>query len=264
MPASKALLFVIVLGTIVATFVFALFEDLRPPFVERMFLQAQGFGPATSPSDALDKFKSAIRKRNFKAAATLCGGEYAEELRRAAKKATTLAKSVDDLIHNVEEVANINSPRGRFMVRLLEPFPRDFKVIDIKPDKKNPDELATAVILLYDDSPQKAMNREDVSDMQNYLRSCDARILYSLVPLPLGMIQLPVVVKYEGTAKKSWKIYVPEQLVNAAFREKVQYLRDNGGNYVRAMDNVKYSIKHEAATKMEFEGELRKQLSEAK
>ena len=44
----------------------------------------------------------------------------------------------------------------------------------------------------------------------------------------------------------------------------MDYLRDSGGNYVRALDNIKYAIKHEAATKLEFETQLKRQLEEAK
>jgi hypothetical protein len=251
MPAWKALLFVLVLGLIVATGVFWVLEDARPPFVERMFLASQGFSPAKTPGDALDKFKEAIRKRHFKAAATFCTGEYGDELKRAAKKARALAVSVDDLIHNVEEVANINSPQGKLILRRLEPFPRDFKVINIRETKEG-DDKTYAQLLLGDDRPINA-TLTDLSKAAEY--QMDPRIIWSLVPnFWDGTVEL-------RKERDGWKILIP---TTPFLREKIQYLRDNGGNYVRAMDNLKYSIKHEAATKLDFEQNLRKQLDEAK
>ena len=44
----------------------------------------------------------------------------------------------------------------------------------------------------------------------------------------------------------------------------VDYLKQNYGNYVRALDNIKYSIKHDAATKSDFENQLHKEIREAK
>ncbi len=251
MPAWKALLFVIVLGVIVATGVFFVMEDMRPPFVERMFLAAGGFGPAKSPSEALDKFREAIRKRNFRAAATFCNGEYGDELKRAAKKARALGVSVDELVHNVEDVANINSPQGKIILRHLEPFPRDFKVLTVKETKEG-DQKTYGQIALVEGKPIDA-SWQDISKATE--TKLDPRIIWSLVPnFWNGTVELT-------KEKDGWKIGIP---MTPFLREKIKYLKDNGGNYVRAMDNLKYAIKHEAATKLDFETQLQKQLSEAK
>lgn len=251
MPAWKALLFVAVLGVIVATGVFAVMEDMRPPFVQRMFLASQGFSPAKTPSDALEKFREAIRKRNFTAAATFCTGEYGDELKRAAKKARALGVAVDELIHNVEDVANINSPQGKIILRHLEPFPRDFKILNVKETKEG-DEKTYGQIVLGDGQPINA-TLTDVARANEY--QMDKRIIWSLVPnFWDGTVEL-------RKEKDGWKILIP---TTPFLREKILYLRDNGGNYVRAMDNLKYAVKHEAATKVDFEQQLRKQLDEAK
>src|SRR5262245_29082982 len=94
MPAYKAIPLLLIVGLVVLTAGFYFLEDMRPPFVERMFLAAAGYGPAKTPTDALDKFKEAIRKRNYKAAASLCTGEYADQLKLSAKRATKLGNAV--------------------------------------------------------------------------------------------------------------------------------------------------------------------------
>ena len=62
MPAYKVLPILLIIALVVLTGVFYFMEDMRPPFVERLFLKAAGFGPAKTPSEALDKFKQAVRK----------------------------------------------------------------------------------------------------------------------------------------------------------------------------------------------------------
>ena len=46
--------------------------------------------------------------------------------------------------------------------------------------------------------------------------------------------------------------------------EKVDYLVQNYGNYMRALENLKYSVKHDAATKSSFEADLRQEIDKAK
>ncbi len=258
MPAWKALSFVAVLGVLVAFGLFLLFPDTRPPVVKAWFRKAQGFGPAKTPTEALDRFRDAVKKRDYETAATFCGPDYAEQMRKAAKGANKLGTAADELMHNVEEVANINSPMGKYVIRLLEPFPRDFKydLLDASGRPyayKEGDTVAYANILLMDGKP---LNARDLYSNQNW--NFDERILLSLVPI--GAVGA-VPVKLEGEKEKAWKIHFP---VTPRLRESVDYLKENAGNYARALDNLKYAIKHEAATKEDFENQLRTQLEKAK
>lgn len=258
MPAYKVLPVVFILALVVFTGVFWFFEDMRPAAVDRLFLNAAGYSPAKTPSDCLDKFKKAIRDRNFKAASTFCAGEYGEELRRSSKRAKQLGDSVEDLLHNVKNVANINAPKAEIAVRLLYPFPNDFKVLDLQ-HKDGTDEASAVLLLVGETKDLKATLDDVIRSNTDY--KFDPRIIFAATPTPWdGSVGL----KLEGDKQKSWKIHFPQASVSALMRDKMQYLRDNGGNYVRALDNVKYSVKHDAATKSDFENELRKQLSEAK
>jgi hypothetical protein len=94
--------------------------------------------------------------------------------------------------------------------------------------------------------------------------SFEPRIFLSLVPNLENWTKLTGIVglKESGNEQqKGWKIYFP---MWDDTRSKIDYLKQNYGNYIRGLDNVKYAIKHDAASKSDFEGELSKQLMEAK
>ena len=245
MQASKAILWVALLGGGVAAGFFSFFEDARPDFVENWFRKAKGYGPAQTPTEALEKFRECVRKRDYKTAVVYCGGEYAEYLRMGAKPARKLGDAIDDLHYNVDEVAHINSEKATFVLSILEPFPKDF-VFDLK---QSADDRAYAV--LAEAAGKPFLNRYETWNV-------DARIFRSLVPSDWnGAVEL----RYEGSSEKGWKIYFP---VSAALRAKVDYLKQNYGNYLRGLENLKYSVKHDAATKSQFEQQLRTELESAK
>src|SRR5262249_1640411 len=50
--------------------------------------QAKGYTPAKTPQEAMDKFKAAVKERDYESAALYCGPDYAEQLRKAAPVAT--------------------------------------------------------------------------------------------------------------------------------------------------------------------------------
>jgi hypothetical protein len=258
MPAWKALLVVIVLGLLVASGVFAFFPNTRPGIVKEWIFNAQGYKLAKTPNEAMERFKDAVSKRNYEAAARFCGGEYREELNKGTTGATQLANAIDDLLHNVEEVAHINSPKGKYVLHLLEPFPKDFRILKI--NHAEGQDVATAEIQF------EALATTDV--YFNAPWQTDQRIMLSLMPLHENAVPLvltgykwTVPLRYEGEKEKAWKVHfdVPTRL-----RDSVSYLKANYGNYVRALENLKYAIKHEAATKDDFENQLRTELEKAK
>ena len=102
------------------------------------------------------------------------------------------------------------------------------------------------------------MNLEELQRMEQEYR-IDPRIRFAAMPCPPwdGYVEI----KLEGDKQKSWKIHFP---VTSDTRVRMQYLRDKGGNYRLALDNIKYAIKHEAITKSDFENQLRRELDQAK
>ena len=83
------------------------------------------------------------------------------------------------------------------------------------------------------------------------------RSLFRSVP-PDGRVEL----RKEGdSASGQWKIYLP---VTPQLRLCVDYLADNGSNYVNAINRVKEDLKNDATTKESLENALKKALEESK
>ncbi len=273
MQASKALLWFLVLGAGVAVLVFLIFPDLRPPVIENMFRTARGYNPAQSPTEAMEKFRDCIRDRDYKTAALYCGGEYREYLIRCGKEGKALVSEVDALSNAVDTVG-LNVPKAKCMLRLLEPFPSDFK-FDLKTNLSRDDYDVLRKFFPNDDQLDTSGKRDDlafgaitfpfidIKDPNTYQSpypGIEPKILTSLTPQFNGY-GFWVILKHEGNDKeKSWKIYFP--LIG--LREKADYLKQNYGNYVQGLKNVKYSVKHDAATKNSFENELQSELGKAK
>ncbi len=47
-------------------------------------LNAKGYTPAKSPEEALDRFRKAVKDRDYEAAASYCGGDFVEQINKAA------------------------------------------------------------------------------------------------------------------------------------------------------------------------------------
>jgi hypothetical protein len=257
MPAWKALLTVVILGAIVALGVFIFFPKMRPPFVKEWFFKAQGYTLAKNPTDAITKFKEAIEKRNYDAAQRYLAGDYLDEFRRGAEGGQALAQAIDDLRHNVEEVAKINSEKGKVVLQLLDPWPKDWR---FTLNHKEGEDEATAIIAIDLITPE-ALKYQDLSFNTSW--KLDKRIMMSLVPIEAyTTVGLPVKLKSEGTKDKVWKLYFP---TTDGLHASVAYLKENYGNYARALESIKWQVKNDATvyTKDGFERELRTELDKA-
>ena len=209
-------------------------------------LSAKGYTPAKTPEEALDKFRDAIKNRDFEAAASYCGGDYVEQINKAASGAKTLGDAIDNLQHNMDQ-EGVKSDKVKLVLRLIEPFPRQLKVMDIK---KRGDDFAYAVLIEESGTPLKVDGRFE--DWR-----IDPRLLR---PLTRGMPNLVEVRRVGEGDKAQWKIHFP---VTPELRDCVTYLAENASNYARSLDKVKYAIKRDAATKSDLERELRVELEEA-
>src|SRR5437879_12435811 len=65
--------------------------------------EAKGYTAAQTPQEAIDKFRDAIKSRDYESAATYCGPEYAEQMRKGAKAAKELGEGIDDLLHAMDK-----------------------------------------------------------------------------------------------------------------------------------------------------------------
>jgi hypothetical protein len=278
MPATKALLWVVVLALIVSSIVFTFMPNMRPGFVQNLFDQASGFTPAQTPTEALEKFRECMRARNFKTAVKYLDGDYREQFAKAADAATKLCEELDALQQAVNTVG-LNAPAGKLVLEQMQPFPKDFDfstpVRPLKDDqyrllsklmpndfpsdqiKTLGDKVAMATITIKLTGSTDNPNRMNTGQMEQ-------KIFLSLVP---GTMTKPVwdgivALKESGNDKeKGWKIHFP---LFTDVSPKVDYLKQNFGNYTQALKNVKYGVKHDAATKSSFEADLSKELVGAK
>jgi hypothetical protein len=275
MPATKALLWFVVLGTGAAVIFFLVFPKYQPAFIRGKLAELKGYTPAQTPSEAMEKFRDCMRARDYESAARYCSGEYADYIKMGAEPASKLVSAVDALADNVNS-NGINSPDAKYVLDRMQPFPKDFK-FNVKTPVSDPEYRdlcktwpaafpADSIKTLADKVAWAQISFEllqpgEAKTGRMNFQSFEGKIFLTLVPDPShwnGVVGL----KKEGNEKsESWKIYLP---MTPDLREKVDYLKQYGGNYVRALDNVKYSVKHDSATKNEFEGELSKQLLDAK
>jgi hypothetical protein len=275
MPATKALLWFVLLGTGAAVIFFLVFPKYQPAFLKSKIAELKGYTPAQTPNEAMEKFRDCIRARDYESAARYCAGQYADYIKMGAEPAARLVYEVDALGDAVNTVG-INSPDSKHVLDRMQPFPKDFK-FNIKqpvsdPEYRDlskiwPDAFPSDSIKTLSDkvawgqiSFELLQPGEAKTGRMNF-QSFEGKIFMTLVPDPShwnGVVGL----KKEGNEKgESWKIYFP---MTTDIREKVDYLKANAGNYAQALKNVKYAIKHDAASKNEFEGELSKQLLDAK
>jgi hypothetical protein len=270
----KALLWFVVLGTGAAVIFFLVFPKYQPGFIKNKLREMSGFTPAKTPAEAVEKFREAIRKRDYETAALYTGGEYKQYLEMGAEGGTKLARAVDDLLDNMNTVA-INSPDSKYVLATLEPFPKDFKFDLTQGVTQNdyntlskffPTEFPPGQMKTIGDKMAVGMLKFEIAKPGEAksgrvnLNVVDQKIFMSLVPVAKNWDGI-VGLKEDGNEKEtSWKIFIP--LLDV--REKVDYLKQNYGNYVRGLENVKYAVKHDAATKEDFERELVKQIDAAK
>src|SRR5439155_1825813 len=119
----------------------------------------------------------------------------------------------------------------------LEPFPTEFKVLDVK---QQGDDKAFA------DLGESADGRPLRLDAFNEPWNVDFDMFRALVPIPWNnRVELR-----RESQEKGWQIYFP---VNQRLRASVDKLKDHQGNYVRALEQVKNEVKHDAATKSDVE-----------
>jgi hypothetical protein len=212
----------------------------------KMTRHAKGYSPAATPREALDKFRDAIRDRDYDTAATYCGGDYAELMRKSATAASSLGNTIDSLRDNMEEFG-VKSDRTRLVLALLEPFPTNFKVTQVK---EQGEDRAYATIVEEGGAPIHLDRYENWNIDPLMIRS-----------LAKGIPQ-QVELRREGSgAEKCWKIYFP---VTPALNVSVDQLREKYQNYVRGMKKVISEVKNDPVTKSDVEARLRTELEDAK
>jgi len=251
MQASKALLGLIVVGVIVLAGLWG-FGILTPPAaVQKAIDTAKGLTPAQTPREALEKFTERIKARDYVNASRYCGGPYAEEMKISGEAGHNLAVAVDNVM-SAMDTKNLNSATAKLVLALLQPFPKDVKIKDVK--WKEGEDKATALL----ECEVAGGSAEKAHFTENW--RVDPRIFLALFPKPgwTGLAEL----RLEGDGKeKGWKIHLP---VSPALRETAAQLKTDAGNYVQALNGFSRDIKNNPYTVDNLVNELKKSLEESK
>src|SRR5438034_2554374 len=85
----------VALVAVVLTTLYFIF--LTPDWANNLYLNATGYGPAGTPTEAVDKFLKCVKNRDLKTAAIFCTGDYAEHLKRGATATKELGPIIDSI-----------------------------------------------------------------------------------------------------------------------------------------------------------------------
>lgn len=185
---------------------------------------ATGYGPAKTPEEAIEKFKKAVRARDYPQAVKYVGGTYGEQLQRGAEAAKELGKAIDALGAAADKRGIKLTDKVKVLLVSIEPFPTSF---DSSPPQKHGEEHATATL----SQP--------------------------------GFWKVTVELKPEGQGdERSWKIFIPSS--PWVVRGQVNHLLDKHKDYARALEKITDRLKDKSiTTKDELETELRSELEAA-
>jgi hypothetical protein len=250
MHGVKVLIFVAIVGAIGVLGLFIFSPDTRPPIVKKWFRQAMGFGPAKTPTEALDKFRDAIKKRDYETAAEYTDKDYREQVLKVAKGAKKLGDAIDSLEYNMDK-QGVVSKKAQHILYLLEPFPKSFKVLDIKESSGGD----SAVAKIADDSTQ--FTSETMPDATFLTRN--GNMIKSLVPL-VDLAQHYDTVELFKEAG-FWKIKFG---VTPRLRITVEALKDSATNYANGILQVRDEVKNDHVTKGQIERELEQRIGDSR
>jgi hypothetical protein len=225
------------------------------PYFTKIRQEAQGYKPAKTADEARDKFRAAIKDRDYESAALYCTSDYADQLRRAAPAAAALGKAIDNL-ENQMDVNSVKSDKCRVVLGLLEPFPREIKMSNL--EKRGDDK---AVVTIEEDFG--ALHPVDFNAER---WNVDLSVFRALAGGPAGNLSMgrPVLVDMvrEGQGEAAaWKLNIP---VGTEDRNRVNELKDKYQNYVKALEKLQVEVRTDAVTKSDLEHRLRSELEDAK
>jgi hypothetical protein len=214
------------------------------------YAAARGFTPAQTPTECVDRFRDAIKARDYDTAATYCTGDYAEQMKKGAKAASALAAAIDSYLAQVEK-RDYSSETAKFIVSYLEPYPSDFKY-DLKPKGED-----RAYVLI--DPDNKILQGQDAAGWRGTLdprimRTLDPAREFMLANLPTKPVELQLTT--DGK-EKSWKLNFE---VTAPLRLSVEFLNGHYKDYVKTMEKLRSEVMYDPMTKVDMEQHLRTEL----
>lgn len=117
---GKTILVVLVLAAAGAGVYFFI---LKPDEGEKLVLKAKGYTKAETPEDLMEKVKKAVDNREYNGLANYLSGDYKVQVEKAADKAETLGKAIDNLKSAMEKYG-VKSDKVELLLYFLDPFPK--------------------------------------------------------------------------------------------------------------------------------------------
>jgi hypothetical protein len=206
-----------------------------------------GFPAAKTPQQLLDKFKDAIKKRDYDAASVYCTNDYAEQLRKGGPAAYKLGKAIDDL-ESVLETKGLKSRKIEFVLKTLDPCPKDVKFVDLQ--YKEGEDKATV---------QVGEDAKPVIPIDLTGWKYDPTFSRALIRgMPQGMV-VGLLRSGEGD-KERWQL---DFKVNDVLRQAVDDLKDKHMKYVNGFDKLRYEVLNHPMTEKDAESRLKEELTDA-
>src|SRR5262245_277642 len=193
--SSLCILAIIVLGAVYFIF-------LTPQWAIDLYLQGTGYGPASTATEAQDKFLKCVKNRDLKTAALFCTGEYANHLKRGAVTAPDMGPVIDGISAYMKN-KGLDTDKSIILLHYLDPFPTNVKMRSAPKER----DAASALLFFEEENILKRDQPTSAADVQRDLSSVDAR-MFTRVLVPYNLFDpRGVEAVKEGDA---WKLkFVP-------------------------------------------------------
>jgi hypothetical protein len=229
----------------VVGFVAYLNKDVLLGAGKHAYRQAQGYTPAKTPQEAVDRFRAAIQKYDYENASLYLGGDYGEQMRRGGEAAGKLGAEIDSLLHQMK-TREKTSEQCEYTLRMFAPFPTEFEITDIK---NQGDDKATGII-----TDKSAGGFKNINPTQ--LPKIDPYLSHTFFRYPVTAVKIEF--KLEGSGnEKSWKMHFP---MNEEIRKSVERLNVKSADCVQTLKKVRHEVEHQPMTGKDLEGLLKAQM----
>lgn len=115
----------LILAILVVTALYFIF--LTPPWAKDMYLKATGYGPAETPTDAVDKFLKAVKNRDLDTASRFVTAEYAAQMKRGATATKELGPVLDG-IYTYMKNKGLATDKSVTYLHFLDPLPTNLSM----------------------------------------------------------------------------------------------------------------------------------------
>ncbi len=251
MPEVKVrnlVLLVVIVGGGILAFVF--FGATITYWFWDTWAKARGYTAASTPGEAMDKFREAIHNRDYDAASRYCTKPYAELLKKSHTNAKELA-TLTDKIRNWGKNNGLMTDRLKFSLQNFDPFPTNFEG---GPAPKEEGAKATAT---YKWTAPFVLDNPNDKKLADDLKTLDPRMFQNILCLQAFNGQIKLV--KEGD---EWKLDIP---TTPLWETEVAYFNDRAKTYETGLNGMWKDLNNQRYdTKAAFERDVIGKLAAAK